>query len=522
MAARRAAMRKTREILRLLWDGRLGVRQIARTCAVSHSTVLEYRLRAATAGLCWEEVASMDSARLEQRLFPAVASPSQRAVPDWDEIHLALKGKSVTLQLLWEEYRAVESEGYQYSQFCKLYGDWRGRLDLSMRQQHRAGEKLFVDYCGDTVPVNDAAGDALRQAVIFVAVQGASSCTYAEATWSQSLPDWIGSHVRAFAYFGGVTELLIPDNLKSGVTKACRYEPTLNRTYEDLARHYGTTVIPARVRRPKDKSKAEIGVQVVQRWILASLRRRQFFSLAELNAAIRELLERLNNRPFKKLPGSRRSQFETLDRPALRPLPEAAYEYAEWPRARVRHDYHVAVDGHFYSVPYQLVGKEVDVRLTASAVECLHGDQRVACHLRSAVAGGSTTCVDHMPPSHRGYAEQTPETLAAWAEKTGPATAQLVAAIVASRSHPQLGFRACLGLRTLGRSYGLERLENACRRALEIHAFSYKSVRSILQRGFDRYEPRAQPAPAKPIDHGNVRGAKYYQNAGRSEEVASC
>jgi transposase len=351
---------------------------------------------------------------------------------------------------------------------------------------------------------------------------GASNYTFAEATWSQKVPDWIGSHVRAFEYFGGVSELVIPDNLRSGVTKPCRYEPALNTTYHELAQYYGVAVIPARVRRPKDKAKVEVGVLVVERWILACLRRRQFFSLRELNDAIAEHLERLNSRRFKKLPGSRRSLFEALDQPALRPLPATPFEDCDWRKVRVRRDYHVEVDGHFYSVPFQLVDRQLEVRLTATGVECLHHEQRVACHPRSAVVGTSTTCKEHMPPAHRSLAEQTPETVSTWAEQAGPSTAQVVSRILASRAHPQQGLQACQGLRRLGRDYGLDRLEGACRYALEIHGFSFTSVRSILERGLDRHEPRAQPAAGKAIVHDNVRGAKYFQTEAQPEEVSSC
>lgn len=521
MAARRLPMRKFREILRLLLSCSLGVRETARCCGVSHATVLEYRQRASSCGLDWPELSRLDDLRLERTLFPSLPQETSRPVPDWSEIHTELKKSGVTLQLLWEEYKSVHPDGYQYSRFCDLYRVWRGRLDLSMRQEHRAGEKLFVDYCGQTVAVTDPSTGATRRAQIFVAVLGASNYTFAEATWSQSLPDWIGSHVRAFAFFGGVTSLVVPDNLRSAVSKACRYEPTLNRTYQDLASHYETAVIPARVRHPKDKAKVEVGVQVVERWILACLRRRTFFSLAELNATIREHLERLNLRAFKKLPGNRRSQFEALDRPALKPLPATAFEYADWQTSRVRSDYHVEVEGHYYSVPYQLVDREIEVRLTGNSVEFLHQGCRVACHARSRIPGQSTTCLEHMPRAHREYAEWTSQKLISWAEQSGPSTSQLIEAILKSRSHPHQGFHSCLGLRRLAGTYGTERLEAACRRALRIQGLSYKSVRSILQRGLDRQEPRDQPAAAKAVAHDNVRGSTYYRTS-EEEEQTSC
>jgi transposase len=507
-------MRKTREILKLLWGKGLGARQTARVCGTSHSTVLEYERRASKAGLSWEQVEEMDLGTLERRLFPRRATDSPRPLPEWSEIHAELKRPGVTLQLLWEEYREVHPEGYQYSRFCDLYRAWRGKLDLSMRQDHKAGEKVFVDYCGHTVAVVDASGTE-RRAQVFVAVLGASNYTYAEATWSQRMVDWIGSHGRAFEYFGGVPEVIVPDNLRSGVSKPCRYEPELPATYQDLAEHYGVAVIPARVRKPQDKAKVEVGVQVVERWILACLRRRRFFSLEELNTAIAELLVRLNDRRFKKLPGTRRSHFEALDQPALRALPATPYEYAEWSKCRVGPDYHVEVDKHFYSVPYKLVGKELEARYTATAVEILHSGQRVACHVRSREQGQYTTLREHMPPTHRAYAEETPQKLLAWAATIGPATLQ-VAETILSRPHPLQGFNSCLGLKRLAREFGADRLEGACHRAVAINGASYKSLRSILQRGLDRHDVKETAHDTLPASHENVRGASYYQSQGDS------
>ncbi len=521
MPARRLPLRKTREILRLLWQLGLGVRKTARSCQTSHATVVEYRQRAEAAGLDWTEVETMDAVHLERRLFPARASTSSpRSQPDWSEIHLELQRPGVTLQLLWDEYKSVSADGYQYSRFCELYGIWRGRLDLSMRQHHRAGEKLFVDYCGQTVPITDPASGTVYAAQIFVAVLGASNYTYAEATRSQQLPDWIGSHIRALEFLGGCPELLIIDNLKSGVSKPCRYEPELNPTYRDLATHCGMAILPARVRKPKDKAKVEVGVQIVERWILACLRQRQFFSLSELNTAIRELLERLNDKPFRKLAGSRRSQFEALDRPALKALPEARFECAEWAKVRVGPDYHIEVEGHFYSVPYQLVRQELEVRFTGQTVECLHRGQRVACHVRSYVQGQCTTVPEHQPPGHRHHAEWTPQKLVKWAHDNGPATAQVVEAILISKPHPHQGFHSCLGLRSLAKRYGPQRLEAAAERALAIHGLSYKSIRSMLINGLDKLPLPGNTPPAQTIEHVNVRGAAYYRSS--SQETGSC
>lgn len=521
MPARRLSMRRIREILRLLWDCGLSQRQVAAACGISKTAVAECAARARHNGVSGETAAALSDTELEQRLYPPVEAMAsvQRPVVDWPEVHRQLKGKSVTLQLLWEEYRDREPQGYRYSRFCELYRQWRERTDLTMRQSHRAGEKLFVDYCGQTVPVTDERTGQRREAQIFVAVWGASNYSYAEATWSQSLPDWIGSHVRAFEFSGGVPEIVVPDNLRSGVQKPCRYEPELNPTYRDLAAHYGTAVMPARVRRPRDKSKVEVGVQVVERWILARLRHRTFFSLAALNEAISELLTRLNDRPFRKLPGSRRSLFESLDRPVMRPLPANRFAYAEWKKARVNVDYHVEVERHYYSVPYQLVGQQLDVRVSAKTVECFLKGKRVASHLRSWRHGLHTTVSEHMPRPHRDYAEWTPQRLVRWAQQSGPAVAALVEAVLSQHVHPQQGFRSCLGILRLGQRHGDERLEAACRRALAIGAPCYRSVRSILERRLDaQLELDTETASTLPTAHENLRGASYYE----SEEEQPC
>ncbi|SDX38084.1 Transposase [Thiocapsa roseopersicina] len=505
-------MRKIREYLRLRFEGGLSHRQIAASLQVSRSSVGEYERRFAAAGLTWPLPEALSDRELERRLFPPPpAVPADtRVVPDWAAVHRELRRPGVTLMLLWEEYRAAHPEGFGYSWFCKRYEDWSGSLDVVMRQTHRAGEKLFVDYAGHTVEVVDPASGEIRTAQIFVAVLGASNYTYAEATWSQGLSDWIGSHVRAFAYFDGVPAILVPDNLRSGVSKAHRYEPDLNPTYLELANHYGLAVVPARVRKPRDKAKAETGVQIVERWILAALRHQSFFSLSALNTAIAALLERLNQRPFKKLPGSRRTAFETIDRPALRPLPLTPYVYATWKRVRVNIDYHVEVDGHYYSVPYTLVKQALDVRLTDHTVECFHHRQRIASHVRSPLKGRHTTVAEHMPKAHREFAEWTPERLVRWAEKTGPATAGVIGHIMANRPHPQQGFRSCLGILRLGERYGHDRLEAACARALRLNACRYKSIESMLQRGLDRQALPEQQSLDLPAAHDHLRGPGYF------------
>ncbi|HEX6622439.1 MAG TPA: IS21 family transposase [Pyrinomonadaceae bacterium] len=504
-------MRKLKEVLRLTFGSGLSQRQVARSLSLSKTTVRKYLDLAGEAGLGWPLPDGMGDAALVRALFPgSVAGSLHFTPPDFASIHQELKRKGVTLQLLWEEYAARNPEtAYQYSWFCELYGEWKQRLRVSMRQTHRAGEKIFVDYAGQTVTVTDPQTGETREAQVFVAVLGASNYTFAEATWTQQLPDWISSHVRAFEFFGGVPELVIPDNLRSGVSRACRYEPDLNPTYAEMAAHYGVAVMPARPYKPRDKAKVEVGVQIVERWILARLRHQTFFSLAELNKIIRALVGGLNHRPFKKLPGTRHTQFELLDRPALRPLPRERFEYAEWKKARVNIDYHVEVEGHYYSVPYSLARREVEVRITASTVELFHGGQRVASHMRCHLRGSHTTVVEHMPKAHRAHLEWTPGRFLTWAAEVGPNTRDLVRHLLFRKPHPEQGYRSCLGLLSLSRRYGAERLERACERALLLGARTRRSVDSILRQGVDRLpmvaeEPRELPA------HENVRGPAYY------------
>ena len=378
MPAKRLPMRKIKDALRLRWGLGLTSRQAAASLGLARSIVAEYVRRAEEAGLSWPLPEDCDDFILERRLFPAplLIAAADRPLPDWNEVARELPRKGVTLFLLWHEYKEAHPLGYQYSRFCDLHREWAGRRSVWMRQDHKAGERMFVDYAGGTVLVVDRETGDVRQAQIFVAVLGASNYTFAEATWTQGLEDWVGAHVRAFEYFGGVAALVVPDNLWSGVSRACRYEPGINSTYAEMLAHYSSAALPTRVGRPRDKAKVESAVQVTQRWILARLRNRTFFSLAEINSAIRTLLEDLNTRPFRKLPGSRRSQYETLDRPALQLLPAERYELAEWRKVRVALDYHVEVGGHYYSVPYQLCGLELEARLTARVVECLHKGRR--------------------------------------------------------------------------------------------------------------------------------------------------
>lgn len=512
MPRERVPMRRIQEILRLRYEKHLSFSQIGRACGISKTAAQTCVRRAQAAGFSWPLPEGLDDIGLEKLLYPpAIAMDIPGNLPDFPKIHQELRKKGVTLQLLWSEYRQGCPDGYGYSRFCDLYRIWEKKLDVVMRQDHKAGEKLFVDYSGLRLEVVDRSTGEIREAEIFVAVSGASSLTYAEATWSQGLTDWVASHVRAFEFFGGVHELLVPDNLKAGVTTAHRYDPEVNPTYQEMARHYGCAVVPARVRKPRDKAKVEVGVQGVERRILAVLRNRTFFTLEELNRAIWELLEAYNARAFQKMPGSRKSLFETLEKPVLRPLPQERYEFAEWRKARVNIDYHVEVDKHYYSVPYQLVREEIEVRRTANVVEMYQRGRRVASHTRSHVKYGYSTQDSHMPQSHREYAGWSPAKLASWAAQAGEATKAVVEKIMGSRSHPQQGFRPCLGIMRLGKKYGYERLEGACRRALHLPVPRYRHIESILKSGLDQEPMKVTPvSPA--LVHEHLRGAAYYQS----------
>jgi len=525
MANRRLPVRKIKEILRLNYACGLSKREIARSCNVARSTVADYLMRAKAAGLSWPESTELTETQLEARLFPTEHVPSsiRRPPPDCEYIYDQLRRYrkvNLTLTQLWLEYKEKHPDGYQYTQYCEYYRRWLSRRDYVMRQEHRAGEKVFIDYSDGLDIVNPTTGE-LIPTQLFVAVWGASNYTFAEATLSQALPNWIGSHVCGFRYFGCVPRVLVPDNLKSGVSKACKYEPEVNPTYADMAEHYGCAVLPARPRRPRDKAKVEAGVLLAQRWILAVLRQRTFYSLTELNTAIRECLERLNTRTMRRAGKSRREIFETVDRPNAMPLPQRAYEYADWGKVKVNIDYHIEVEHHYYSVPFRLLRERLDVRLTATIVEAFHKGERVAAHPRSYVRGGHTTLPEHMPPEHRKYAEWSPSRFIQWAGKTGASTAQLVEKVLASRTYPEQGYRACLGIMRLGQHYEPERVEAAAQRALKYNTCSYKSMSAILAAGLDRQPDTAgeQSRQTTLLQHGNIRGREYYATFNQEEKL---
>jgi len=504
-------MHVTREILRLILDEGLEDRKIGKICSVAHRTVGKYRKRIKAARLTLEEIKQLTDDELKEIVKSKRGRKREknRPQPDFKWIHEELKKKGVTLNLLWEEYKAEHPEGYESTQFNHLYKQWAKKLNPPMRQTHKAGEKVFVDFSGHTIPITDPESGVKRNAEIFVAVLGASNYTYAEATLSQGSADWIGCHINAFGYFEGVPSLIVPDNLKSAVKTPCRYEPIVNRTYLEMASHYGANVLPARVRKPKDKSKAEVGVQIVSRWILAALRNREFFCIAELNDEIIFLLEKLNNRPFKKLPGSRRSVFESLEQPALKPLPASPYIHGDWKKTRVTPDYHVELDYHYYSVPYALMHQIVHLRYTPRTVEVFHNNRRVASHIRSNSPGESTTLKEHMPKTHQQYLEWTPSKILNWSQQIGTATHKVIQELLNDNRHCELNYRSCLGIKRLSSSYSPERIEAACKRAIAINGKSYKSIESILKNGLDQ-QPLPAPQEDKTIIHKNVRGTDYY------------
>lgn len=510
----RVNSKKIREILRLKFESKLHHRTIARIVNSSPGSISRYTRPFQQQGLTWIQLETMTDDGINDILHKnkSIRSKQDFVEPDFKRIHQELKLKTVTLQLLWEEYSTTYKErSYGRTQFCKMYKFWCNKLKVTMRQNHKAGDKLFIDYAGSTVPIVDPHSGEIRKAQIFIAVMGASSYTFVEATWTQTLPDWIGSHVRAFSFLQGVPSLLVPDNLRSGVSRACRYEPDTNPTYAEMVSYYATAVLPARPKKPRDKASAEVGVQIVGRWILAKLRHQTFFSLFELNQAISLLLTELNLKPFQKLPGSRLSQFEAIDKPALKPLPEVPYVYAEFKKLHLGFDYHIEIDGHYYSAPYQLTKEPVEVRITQNIIEIFNNNTRVASHVRSYKRGAHTTTPEHMPKKHKKHMAWTPGRLLNWANSIGPKAFYLTKHLIETKSHPEQAYRACLGLLNLSRQYGKERLEAACQRTIHYHVFTRRSVAEILKGGLDKQPlPETTSQTKSSVHHKNVRGPKYF------------
>lgn len=499
-------MRKIREILRLRFSG-LSPRQIAASVGGALSTIQECLRRAAQASLSWPLPDELDDERLEALLYPVKPRVDGIALPDFTHVQRELSRPGVTRMLLWQEYKAEHSEGLQYTAFCIQYRKWLERAaEPVMRFEHRAGDKCFVDYAGQTAEVIDRTSGEIRQAQIFVAVLGCSNYTYAEASWTQTLCDWLGAHVRALEFFGGAPAAFVPDNLKSGVDKAHRYDPDLNRAYAEFAEHYGVAILPARVRKPRDKSKVETGVQIVERWILARLRNRQFFSLTELNAAIDALLIELNERAFQKLDGSRRSQFIERDRPALKALPPRAYEYAQWKLAKVHPDYHIELEHAYYSVPYKHIGARVEVRVSARMIEIFAKRQLIASHVRLFKRGARATLDTHRPASHRAIIDTTIERLMQRAEAIAPSVAHVLREQFNRKRHPEEALRVAQGILRLAQDFSPQQLAAACERAIILKACNYRSVRALIT------TPPTESGEARQLSlvHENVRGPEYF------------
>lgn len=508
------SMRKIKTVLRLYHESKLSQREIARSVQLSVGAVNKYLSKAAEAGLGWPlPIEYEDDALLQKKLRTIQSEATSTTLShqiDFSMVHHELYRKHVTLQLLWEEHKLNVSHTISYNHFCLLYRKWKKTQPRSMGQLHKAGDKVFVDYVGDTIEIIDAHTGEIRKAQIFVGVLGASNYTYAEATWSQQLPDWIASHQRMLTFFGGVPALIVPDNLRSGVARPCRYEPDINPAYADFIEHYGTAVLPARPYKPKDKAKVENAVLVVERWILARLRNHVFTSLAELNKMISELIKHLNNKPFKKLPGSRASAFAEIDKPALRALPRHSYQFMYYKKARVHIDYHVELDQHYYSVPYQFTGKEIELRFTSEMIEFWHDGKQIALHIRSYRKGAHTTLAEHMPTSHRKHMEWTPGRFLNWASQIGIATTRLVKHLLENKPHPEQGYRSCLGLLSLSKHYGNTRLEKACDRAWQLGAKTRRSVESILTHHLEEESIDDEKIKPSIIHHENLRDKKQY------------
>lgn len=513
MSNTRLSMRKVREILRQVTEIGLGYREVALSLGVSIGVVSKVVNRAKHAGVSWAEASELDDASLDVRLNGPVATVGvTRAEPDPLWINVELRRPGVTLELLHVEYLESNPNGLRYSAFCGRYRDWLAKQRVTMRQSHKGGERAFVDYSGKKPHIVDRRTGELLEVELFVGVLGASNLTYAEATLTQQGVDFIGSHMRFFSYVGGVPALVTPDQLKSGVTTSCWYDPTIQRTYEELAEHYGTAVLPARPKKPRDKAKVEVAVQVVQRWILARLRNETFFSLDALNERIGELLDELNDkRVMRRYGKTRRELFEIVDRPALKPLPSEPFVYAEWKKVKLNIDYHLVFDENFYSAPFTLVHEHLDVRATAMTVEVFHRGNRVASHRRRHGKGGHETTPGHMPKAHQEHQKWPPSRIIAWAGSIGPSAKQLVETILQERSHPEQGYRPCLGILRLSKAYGNERVEQACLRAHLAGARSYRHVKAILANQLDK-APLPEPVDENrpPVDHENIRGPEYY------------
>lgn len=511
MAQKRAEVRVIREVLRLHFEAGYSDRAISKIIGKSRPTVHRIHTAFTEAGYTWPLPEEVDDAELESIVYPTKSHAREWPLPDWEYTWKQMQRKGTTLRLLWFRYKAQHPEGYQYSQYCEHYNRWCGKKNVSMRKEYRAGVLTEVDYAGSTLPLTDPDTGKVKEVPVFVGVLGASGYLYAEATLTMKLADWIGSHIRMFEFYGGATEIVTPDNPKTGVKRACRYDPDIQRTYENMVRHYGAVVMPARVKKPKDKPKAERGVLEVLRWIIAVLRDRTFFSLEEMNEAIFIELEKINNKPYTDREGSRRSLFEELDKPLLKQLPSTPFAFEEWKKVKVHIDYHVQIYGCYYSVPYQLVTKTLTARITGTTVEIFNKEQRVATHMRQFVKGRPSTLMEHMPDKHSKYLKMTPEKIMEWTSMIGEQASELAGTILQRKAHPAQGYRVILGILNLGKKYGEERLNKACGVALRMNSLRLKDLKMILEKQLDVSLFDEVEEEEEPIIHDNIRGKKLHR-----------
>ena len=517
MARKPVSMRKIREIIRLGSSGGLSKRQIAASCNVSPTTASKVLKAAAEAELLVWPLPELTEVELRERLFgPCGAVKPLKPLPDMEQMAKEMSRRGVTMQLLWEEYRRDEPEGYGYTQFCRHLRQWQAAQEPTMRFEHVAGEKMFVDWAGQTIRYGDA--DEKRTACLFVAVLGASNYTFAQVYPDMKMEHWIRAHLDALSFFGGVPRMVVPDNTRTAVRKACFYDPDVNRTYQELAEHYGIVVLPTRARKPRDKAKAEAAVQNAERRVLAALRNGQFLTLGQLQKAVREKNRELNARPFAKMDGSRISLFESLERPALKPLPSMPFQIGTWQKAQVYRDYHIQVDSHYYSVPYTYVGKTVEVRITDRTVEVFHDRVRLATHARSFLRGKATTLPEHRSEAHRATIEQDMHGFVRQAAAIGPACTEAVETIFGNVPHPEMAFRGCLGIMRLARQHGAERLEAACARVLRVGTVRYSTINKMLRNGMESCPDPGSLSNPPVIHHDNIRGPAYYS----AKESGTC
>ena len=510
----RLAIHWQREIARLhFYDPAQSHRAIARVTGLSATTVASLRERLlANTELMWESLQALDDEVWCKTLGTEDRSIAKRkAAPDWEIIHREMQRPDATLDVLWQDWRKTCPEGIGYTQFTDGYRRWVRGLHIVMRRVHRPGDKLFVDFAGRTVEVRDRDGGPSTYAQIFVAVLGHSNYTYLEATATQTTSDWIRCHINCFEAICGAPQWVVSDNLKAAVWRREREEIVINPAYRDALRHYDTAPLPAGSRKPKHKAKAEVGVQIAQRWILFRLRDRVYFSLEELNRDLRELTAQMNDHPFRKLPGSRRERYEAADRGALKPLPQVRYELCDWRYGvRVGDDYHFEHDRRFYSVAVHFARERIDVRTTAKIVEAFHRGRRIAVHQLLTTPGEVSTLPEHRPIVHQRVLDGEPKELVAWSRTVGPNAEKMVRHHIESRTDATNGVRAARRMRDLARLHGDARFEEVCAYALPLNITALRSISSIIVSGADKRTATRPTKTQTASVHSNLRGARYF------------